>query len=93
MNNKMTHGCPAIALRFLTGAMMVLAAGAHFTEAHAEEADSPSEPTAVSTTAAPSQTDSEKSPQPATKAIKKPDAFTPSEEISEDFAVSFPVDI
>lgn len=44
-----------------------------------------------------SQEDSKTSPGPVPKAVVKkksnPDIFKPSEEISEDFAVSFPVDI
>ena len=31
--------------------------------------------------------------QPRKKAVESPDVFNPSEEISEDFAVAFPVDI
>jgi len=34
-----------------------------------------------------------KDPEPSKKTIESPDVFNPSEEISEDFAVAFPVDI
>ncbi len=40
----------------------------------------------------PTGTDPEE-PQPQKKVTESPDVFNPSEEISEDFAVAFPVDI
>ena len=80
-------------LRVIAGALMVLGASTQFTAAQAEEANSSTNSQPASTTAAPSQPDGEKSRQPTPNVANKPDEFTPSEEISEDFAVSFPVDI
>ncbi len=66
--------------------------------AAAEDAPAPAAGTApVEQTAAPEPAASAEpvtSPAPAsTAAAKSPDTFTPSEEISEDLSVSFPVDI
>lgn len=93
MINKMTNGFRNVHLRFLAGVLMLLAASAQFTAAQAEESSTPAKPEPAAKSATPSQTTPEKTPQPATKVVKTPDEFTPSEEISEDFAVSFPVDI
>jgi hypothetical protein len=93
MINKMAIRVRATLVRNLVGALMMLAASAQFRVALAEEAESSMKPEPASKRAEPSQTDADKPQQPATKVAKTPDEFTPSEEISEDFAVSFPVDI
>lgn len=89
----MTNKYRVTPLRVIAGALMLLGAISWFTAAQAEEANSSTNSEPAPTTAAPSQPDAEKSQQPSTNAAKKPSEFTPSEEISEDFAVSFPVDI
>ncbi len=93
MSNKMTNRRRVAQLRVMVGALMGLLASVQFTAAQAEEANASTNPEPASTSAAPSQKDAEKSQQPAIKTAKAPDEFSPSEEISEDFAVSFPVDI
>ncbi len=72
---------------------MMLWASAYFSAAQAEEANTSPKPAPAEKGAAPAQSDTPKSEQPAAKVAKTPEEFTPSEEISEDFAVSFPVDI
>ena len=49
-------------------------------------------PVFVEETAVDESTESEE-PKPGKEDVESPDVFNPSEEISEDFAVAFPVDI
>lgn len=91
----MTNNYRITPLRTVAGALLVLAASALFTSARAEEANTPATPETTTKSATPSQTDAdaENRQQPGAKVAKTPEEFTPSEEISEDYAVSFPVDI
>ncbi len=93
MIDEMTHAFHLTRLRFLIGALMVLAASAQFRPALAEEANASVQPDPASKSAESSHPDAALPEQPAAKGAKTPEEFTPSEEISEDFAVSFPVDI
>lgn len=93
MNNKITNICRTTSIRVLTGAFMMLCASAYFSPVQAEEANTSPKPAPAEKGTAPVQSDTTKSEQPATKVAKTPEEFSPSEEISEDFAVSFPVDI
>lgn len=70
--------------------LWALLATAAAQDAPAPEPDATADPQAQDATAAPAQT-----PAPAAAAgtAKSPDSFVPSEEISEDLSVSFPVDI
>lgn len=90
---KMANATPLTRFSLLIGTLMVLVASAQFTPALAEEADTSAQPDTASTRTEPSQADAQTPEPPAAKAARTPEEFTPSEEISEDFAVSFPVDI
>ena len=75
----------------LTGSQVIMAADATDTRIEPPDEDSqasPDKPESVPAPAAASDKESNKD-----KPSGKAETFTPSEEISEDFAVSFPVDI
>jgi len=76
-----------ISVRMLVAAILALALSAAAGAAPAEPATDDASPTAEQSTTDKGDGDEQK------KAGSKDDEFIPTEEISEDFAVSFPVDI
>ena len=104
--NKIRPSLSVSSLAIVVGGITLVLASSTFSaqtdapvgeEKFSEQSATVEEPVSVATTTEATttveQTEVPKDPEPSKKTIESPDVFNPSEEISEDFAVAFPVDI
>lgn len=105
--NKKRPSLSVSSLAMIVGGITLVLASSAFSaqtdapvdeEKSSEQPATVEEPVSVATTTEATTTVEQteevpKDPEPSKKTIESPDVFNPSEEISEDFAVAFPVDI
>lgn len=89
----MTYAITTRLFRHAKNAFLLLILSLFISDARGEEPSAPPDPEPAPKNAEPVQSNGAKSQQPSKQSGETSGDFIPSEEISEDFAVSFPVDI